>query len=284
MGWSSASGRKDVEAHLRRVGGQLDAEIALAEAGLWLAALDRPRVSLDRYAHHLSLLARDAADLGERHDAATSLSGRIAALNAVIVERYGYAGDSLTYDDLQNANLMRVIDRRKGLPVALAILYIHAARAQGWAIEGLNFPGHFLLRLELAGTRAIIDPFNGGAQQGPRELRELLRKAAGADATLRPAHTEAVSNRDVLMRLQNNIKLRLLQDRRPGEALAVVESMLMFAPDRAGLWREAGLLHANLGNLRAATMALKHVLALPADPQDRHEAAALIQRIERQIN
>ena len=131
MSFSPASGRDELEASLRSFGGRADAEIDIAEAALILAAFDRPGVSLSHYRQHLSRLARDTADLGERHGATASLHGRVAALNAVMLERYGYAGDRLTYDDIQNANLMRVIDRRKGLPVALGILYhpFHVAAA-----------------------------------------------------------------------------------------------------------------------------------------------------------
>ena len=152
MSWSPASGRDEIETALRRLGSQPDEAVDVAEAALLMAALDRPRVPLERYRHHLSLLTRDTADLAQGAGEAT-LDGRIAALNAVIRERYGYSGDALTYDDPQNANLMRVIDRRKGLPVALGILYLHAARAQGWPAEGLNFPGHFLLRLGCGSAR-----------------------------------------------------------------------------------------------------------------------------------
>jgi len=288
VAWSPASGRKELEARLRRIGGQADADIALAEAALLLGALERPRVSLERYDHHLTLLARDTGELAERDGAAQSLPGRAGALNAVIRERYGYSGDSLTYDDPQNANLMRVIDRRKGLPVALGILYIHAARAQGWAIEGLNFPGHFLLRLDLGGERVILDPFDEGALREPKDLREILRRVAGpgakVEADLRPEYTQAVSNRDILLRLRNNIRLRLLRDRRAEEALAVLESMLMIAPGRGEYWREAGLLHAHLGNLRAAVMALENVLEIGGAQKDMHEAARLLQGLKSRIN
>ena len=284
MSFSPASGRDELEARLRSFGGRADAEIDIAEAALTLAAFDRPGVSLRHYRRHLTRLARDTADLGERHGAAASLHGRIEALNAVMLERYGYAGDRLTYDDIQNANLMRVIDRRKGLPVALGILYMHAGRAQGWPIEGLNFPGHFLLRLGLGGERAILDPFNGGALRGPRELREFLGSVAGAGSELTPAHTTVASNRDVLLRLQNNIKLRQLQERRPEAALGVLETMLMIAPDHGELWREAGGLHARLGNLRAAAMALENSLELVRDGPGRRQAAALLRKVKTRLN
>lgn len=284
VAWSPASGRKELEACLRRLGGQADAEIELAEAALWLAALDRPRVGLERYHHHLSLLARDTAELALERGTGDSLAGRAAALNAAIRERHGYRGDRRTYDDLQNANLMRVIDRRKGLPVALGILYIHAARAQGWTIEGLNFPGHFLLRLESGAERAILDPFEAGALRDARELRDILRRVAGPEAELRPEHTAAVSNRGILLRLRNNIKQRLLLEQKTQDALAVLESMLMVAPDQAAHWLEAGLLNAQLGNLRAAVMALENVLELDASSGEMHQAAQLLQSLKTRIN
>lgn len=284
MTWSAESDRAAVEAALRRAGAQPDDELDLAATALLLAALERPQEPLQRYLEHLAQLERDtAAAARECHDS-ESLAGRVAALNAVLFERHGYAGDDETYDDLQNADLMRVIDRRRGLPVALGILYLHAARSCGWTAEGLAFPGHFLLRLECGPERAILDPFNRGQQRQPAELRELLKALAGADAELSPGHYATVSNRDVLLRLQNNRKLRLLREHRGEEALAVVEGMLMVAPGVAGLWREAGLLHAHHDNLRAAVMALEHYLALAGEDSHRGEAQRLLQQLRRRLN
>ena len=76
----------------------------------------------------------------------------------ILAERHRLLGDDQTYDDLENANLISVIDRRRGLPVALSILYIHAARRQGWPVEGSNFPGHFLIRLAAATAAASSIP------------------------------------------------------------------------------------------------------------------------------
>jgi regulator of sirC expression with transglutaminase-like and TPR domain len=284
MSWSSASNRRDLESRLRRIGGQDDAEIDIAQAGLLLAALERPQLGLERYYHHLSLLERDVAELAGREGAGHALDRRVAVLNAILVERYGYSGDIETYDALQNANLMRVIDRRRGLPVALGILYMHAARAQGWQISGLNFPGHFLLRLDLGGRRAIIDPFNEGQERDAAALRDMLKAMAGSAAELRPEHTAPVGSRDILLRLQNNIKLRLIQEERSADALDVLESMLMIAPDRPALWREAGILHSHLDNMRAAIMAFEHYLELSGPEPGREEIAELLRRIRTQLN
>src|SRR3546814_4259755 len=149
---------------------------------------------------------------------------------------------------MSNAGSTRCVDRRRGRPGAVGILYLHGARAQGWPICGLNFPGHFLLRLDLGAQRTIIDPFNGGETRDAAALRALLKTMAGEAAELRPEHTRPVGCRDVLLRLQNNVKLRRVQEERSADALAILESMLMIAPERAGLWRAAGILHAHLDN------------------------------------
>jgi len=246
-----------------------------------LAALDRPRVSLERYRQHLQQLARDVAE-----SASGNLDARAAAdaLARVVLGQHGYEGDRLTYDDVQNANLMRVIDRRKGLPVALGILYLHAGRAQGWSMAGLAFPGHFLVQLERGADRLILDPFNGGRGCAAAELRELLKSVSSTAAELDPAYYAAVSDRAILLRLQNNIKLRLLQDQRIEQARAVIDRMLLIAPEEAGLWRESGMLNAQLGNLRAAIAALEASLERESSDALRHQTALLLQRLKGGLN
>lgn len=279
------TGGGEIEALLRSIAAQADEKINLGEAALALAALDRPRVGLERYRHHLALLARETTEeVARRGGAASGLDDRIAALNAVLFDRYGYRGDTLTYDDLQNANLMRVIDRRKGLPVTLGILYLHTARAQGWHMVGLSFPGHFLVRLDHDGRRAILDPFDQGKIREVADLRELLKAMAGADAELTAAHYEPVANRAILLRLQNNIKLRLIQNGHIDRAVEVVETMLMFAPDQAALWREVGMLHVRLDNLRAAIAALEQFMQRAAGDAPRHHVAALVQDLRAKLN
>jgi regulator of sirC expression with transglutaminase-like and TPR domain len=267
---------------LRHIGTQPDEDIDLAEAALALAALDQPDVSLDRYRDHLSLLAREVAELNPPDT--DTLEGRVKALQDVLVGRHGYEGDTLTYDDIQNANMMQVIDRKRGLPVALGILFIQTARAQGWSISGLNFPGHFLVRLEYAGERIILDPFNQGQSRSVMELRDLLKVAAGADAELTPEYYATVGNRDILLRLQNNLKLRFMKADRVDKAVEILDGMLLFAPEEAMLWREAGLLNAHIGNLNAAVGALETFMTLGVNDLLRHQTALLIQQLKNRLN
>lgn len=274
------SNRQEVQDLLRRVGGQEDDQIDLAGTALALAVLDRPQVDLEPYREHLAALSRE---VGEEAGEDDGLQARIDALVRVIVKRYGYQGDQLTYDDIQNANLVRVIDRRKGLPVTLGILFIQSARQLGWNVVGLNFPGHFLIRLEAFGERAIIDPFNEGGMRSANDLRDLLKVTAGSEAELTPEYYQPVLNRSILLRLQNNLKLRFLKGDRVDKAVEVIEGMLLFAPNEASLWREAGLLHAHTGNLQAAVSSLERFMELSQNDPLRHQTALLLQQLRSRI-
>ncbi|HYM72932.1 MAG TPA: transglutaminase-like domain-containing protein [Stellaceae bacterium] len=269
------------EQFLREVGASALPILPIAEAALALASFDRPRVGLARYRQHLASLARD---VGRHAGSGVDLAARAKALNEIVLLKYGYSGDELTYDDLQNANLMRVIDRRKGLPVALGILYLGAARAQGWDPVGLGFPGHFLIRLADGAERLILDPFHGGRTLDAAALRELLKAIAGQGIELSPEHYAPVADRDVLLRLQNNLKSRLIQGQRHEQAVRVVETMQMLAPDLAELWREAGMLHAQLGNMRAAVRAIEEYITRAPEGAARHEAAVVLQQLKAKLN
>lgn len=270
---------RDSRAILERAGTLADDAIDLAETALALGAMDRRAVGLSWYRDHLNRLVEAIGTVGQ-DDGAEEAAER---LRRVMAGQYGYQGDTRTYEDLQNANLTRVIDRRKGLPVALGILYLHVGRAAGWALDGLNFPGHFLIRLETNGERAIIDPFNGGERCGPVELRLLLKTIVGIDAELEPAHYETVGNRDILLRLQNNIKTRYMRQGRPDHAVDVLERMLLLAPNDPMLWREAGLIRAALGDNEEAIEALERVLALGATDNVLHETAVLVQQLKNRL-
>jgi len=256
--------------------------IDLLEAALAMSALQRGGpVSLTPLRQHVASMATDLADLVRRRGAAPE------RLADVIARAYAYRGDSETYDDLQNADLARVIERRKGLPVALSILYLHVARAQGWDAEGLAFPGHFLIRVAIDDARHVVDPFHDGMVRDAAQLRELVRRVLGDDAELQPGHFDAVSDRDVLLRLENNVRLRLARREDWAGAACSLDRMLAIAPDRPELLFEAGQINARLDKRRAAIAAFERFLGVEAgqaDPSLRHQASALLQELRRGLN
>ena len=129
-----------------------------------------------------------------------------------------------------------------------------------------------------------FDPFHNGQICGATELRELLKAVVGADSELTPEYYAPVSDRDVLLRLQNNLKSRLIQQQRYERAVKIVETMLMLAPDLVDSWREAGMLHRQLGNIRAAAAAFEQYVVRAPDSRARHQAAAILQQLRGQLN
>lgn len=251
----------DPRAALDAVGLLPDSEIDIAEAALQLARIDAPHADWNGAHEELSAIAREAVAIATRI-AGADLSARAEALSGLLAVKHGYQGDAETYDDPANANLIRVIERRKGLPVALGILWLHAARAMGWGAHGVNFPMHFLVALEGKGTQLVIDVFAGGEALDARQLRALLKRIEGERAELRPGLLQPMSTRDVLLRLQNNIKARRLDAGNLHGALTTVEDMLRIAPDHATLWREAGLMHQRLDHVGAALRCFERFLTL----------------------
>ncbi len=246
--------------------------VDLAEAALACAALDRGGLDLAPYRRHLAELI---GDMRARTEAVPPVG-----LASVLAQWHGYRGDRETYDDIANADLAHVIDRRKGLPVALSILWMHVARGCGWRCMGLNTPGHFVIRLDAQGGNWILDPFDGGTILDHQALQMLI----GRGEKLSPENVATVDDRAVLLRLQNNIKLRLQRDGQTHRALAVVERMLIIAPRAAELWREAGAINAELENLRAAIDCLDTAIALAASADARQRIAADRARLTGRLN
>lgn len=278
-----------IKATLARISAQADDAIDIAEAALILASFDHPATDLQIYREHLKAIAEavhDAAVAADFDMDNPTPEDMARALTKVLVEEFRYVGDEDTYDDLDNANLMRVIERRRGLPVSLGILYIFAASAQGWGAAGLNFPGHFLVRLESRdGRRIIIDPFHSGRlmeTQALRELLKLVRQDAGAE--LEAAHYNPVTNREILIRLQNNVKTRRMELNEVAGALEALASIQVLDPENAALWREAGVMHMRLGHLKHAVESFEGFMARSQDGPDRRKISQVVQELRERLH
>ncbi|MEQ9334065.1 transglutaminase-like domain-containing protein [Thalassobaculum sp.] len=260
-----------------------EAPLAIAETALALAVLDRVGQGAAAPDTRPCLEALDALVAAVAEAEARSVEPA-ATLAAGIAGRLGYRGDSETYDDLANADLIRVLERRRGLPVALGILYIHAARARGHGAAGLNVPSHFMIGVEVLGRHWALDPFGGGEPLGPDDLRARLRRVI-PDAQASPAALAPVSDRAVLLRLQNNIKLRRLQAGDVPGGLAVLERMRRMAPELPELVREQAGVLAATGAMRAATAAIRGWLdAGHGDPDSRRVLEAQLAGIGSRLN
>lgn len=246
---------------LKAIGQLADAEIDIGNAALQLARVDEPDADWQAAARHLSDLAQAAVRRAVAMDG-EDLPTRALALSEVLAGEFGYTGDLETYDAPANANLIRVIERRRGLPVALGAIWLHAARAAGWASHGVDFPAHFLVALEGRKTQVVVDVFNGGRTMSARALRDLLKRVEGDNSELRPGLLQPMSTRRVLLRLQNNIMSRRLQAGDVPGGLRCIKDMLLIAPDQAELWRQAGAMNQTLEQVSAARVCYLRFLEL----------------------
>lgn len=251
----------DPRVALEAIGQLPDAEIDIGEAAIQLARVDMPDGDANAAYRHLSDLAKGAVRLVGQMTG-DGLSARAQALAELLAGEHGYAGDVDSYDDPANANLIRVIERRRGLPVALGVIWMHTARAAGWGTHGVDFPAHFLISLEGHKSQVIVDVFNRGVVLTARDLRDLLKRVEGDDAELRPGLLQPMSTRRVLLRLQNNIVTRRLDAGDIEGGLQCTEDMLRIAPDQAELWRQFGGLNQKLDRIVAARTAYQRFLAL----------------------
>ena len=276
----------EARAALDAVGQLPDDEIDLAATALQLARIDAPQCDWRAAAMDLSLLARTAVEAATASPAADGgdLAVRRAVLAGVLHGEAGFAGDDQNYDDPANANLLQVLERRRGLPVALGILWLHAAEAAGWPAHGLDFPGHFLVALAGGRGQLVIDVFAGGAALAAPDLRVLIKRAEGDKAELRPGVLAPMGRRAVLLRLQNNIKLRRLRAGDLAGALVCAEDMLRIAPSEAALWREAGLMNQRLEHIAAALAAFERYLALQPEGAAAARVRDIIAELRQRLN
>ncbi len=273
-------------AALKEVGLLKDGDINLAKTALLLGRFNAPAISLERYENHIIRLCDEVTQRhafliaeGANDDAGTQL----AALKHVMIDTHDYRGDLETYDDLQNVNLLRVIDRRKGMPVSIALLYIHVGQTQGWQVDALNFPAHVVCRIEKNGQRLLFDPFHSCKILQAADLRQLLKTLLRSDAELSTVYYEASTKREILIRLQNNIKLRLIENEEYGDAVKIIEQMRLIDPNEYRLLFDAGVLYARINKALAAITSLEQYVDL-APHADRHEALLILNQIKEDLN
>lgn len=279
---------KDYLKKLEEIGQKPDGEIDLAQTALLIAAIDQPETHLERYQTHLTKITEclhdKMSDRGVLPDAHDELMARIELINQTIRTNFDYDGDDGGHENIDNTSLIQVIERRKGIPVALGIVYMHAARSLGWVMDGLNFPGHFLIRLDYQGQREIIDPFYDGQLMNAARLRALVKTMIGPGAELNHDYYTPMENRSILLRLCNNRKTILIANDDFKGALQVVKTMLLIAPKNVRLRFDAGVLSARLNEPEQAIDYLEYYVEHIGDPRAASEASSLLLSLKESLS
>lgn len=240
----------------------------LAIAALMIARLEYPRLDAGPYLDQLDELGREAklrlADAAGRHE-------QVLALNEYLFGELRFAGNELNFEDPRNSFLNEVLERRTGVPITLALLYIEVARRAGLHVVGINFPGRFLVRCPsrrgiVYADDLIIDTFDRGALLSEDGCRELLRRHAGDDAVFESHLLAHATKPQILARMLLNLKRIYVSMRSFPQARDVTELLLAVNPSAINELRDRGLLAYHLNDFSAALRDLQAYLQLAARP------------------
>ena len=222
-----------------------------------------------------------AARLAARVAADASPAARLRLLNHFFFGELGFAGAQDDYYAPENSYLHRVIERRRGLPITLSLLYMEVGRTAGLRLEGVSFPGHFLVRLTLNEGAAFIDAFNGGLSLSAQQLRERLReKLPEATAESLAPYLRPAGEREILARLLRNLKAIHLQSQQWASALEVASRLVAVLPDEPQERLDRAHLFERLECPRAAVADLVSYLSLQPSPSDAAEVRRRLARLQ----
>jgi len=242
---------------------------ALAQAALVIARIEYPRLDGAPYLASLDAMGEAARLWIGRHLDETGEASPLAAvtsLNRYLFEDQRFVGNRDRYEDPRNSCLNEVLDRRTGIPITLSLVYIEVGRRAGLPVEGVNFPGHFLVRLSADMTDipgcVIIDPFHAGALLSERDCRRLLQKHVGAEVAFSRSLLAPATRSQIIVRMLLNLKRTYVHMRSFPQARDATELLLAMTPSALSELRDRGLLAYHLNDMTGALRDLQTYLKL----------------------
>ncbi|MBX2865380.1 MAG: transglutaminase-like domain-containing protein [Leptolyngbyaceae cyanobacterium MAG.088] len=203
----------------------------------------------------------------------------IQAINQQLYGELGFRGNQIDYYDPDNSYLNRVLERRLGIPITLALVYLEVSQRLEFSMVGVGMPGHFLVRPTVADMEVYIDPFNRGEVLFASDCQAIFHRLYGAKAIWKPAYLAPINAKSLLGRLLNNLKLVYLNRRDFSQALTILNYLLLLFPNEASNSRDRGLIHYQLQNLLAARSDLETYLDQRPQAPDRDQISKLLDNI-----
>ena len=249
---------------------------ALAPAAFTIAGVEYPALDAAPYLQRLERMGEAAAGRLQRQQSGSARTS-VATLNAYLYEELGFSGNRDHYDDPRNSFLNEVFDRRVGIPISLAVVYLEIGRLAGVRLEGVNFPGHFLVRAPAetggADEDLIIDPFHCGALLSEVDCRQLLRQHVGEEAAFDRRLLATATRQQIVVRILVNLKRLYVRMRSFPQARAIADLLLAVDPSALAELRDRGLLAYHMEDFAAALKDLEAYLRLM--PRDAAHTDAL---------
>jgi len=244
---------------------QPDEHIDLAKAALYIAQEEYPNLDPEEYLNALDTMADE---LQERLPSSRYPLRMIQSINQYLYNDLGFAGNQQDYSDPRNSFINDVIERRLGIPITLALVYIEVARRIDFPMVGIGMPGHFLIRPDIPDIEIFVDAFNSGEIIFAQDCQEKLSEIYQQPVTLQPEFLAVVSHRQFLARMLTNLKYIYLQQQQLEKTLAAVERILLLFPGVTLEMRDRGLLYYQLGRFPQAVDDFQSYLAKVPDAED----------------
>ena len=264
-----------------------DEAINLAEAALLIASEEYRDLDIAAY---LGRLDEMAAALRRRLRADISPADTIIALNRFLFEEQGFSGNAADYYDPRHSFLNEVLDRKRGIPLTLALVYIEIGRRIGLPVQGISFPAHFLVKCQLREGTVVLDPYAKGISLSFDEIRQRiknLRHGVEPPRSVIAGMLAAASNKDILVRMLRNLKGIYTHHREWLKALAATDRILSVMPDLAEEYRDRGMIYLSLECFRAALFDLQayiKMLPVAADADTVRRKVVELQAVASRLN
>ncbi|MBI3073562.1 MAG: tetratricopeptide repeat protein [Deltaproteobacteria bacterium] len=261
-----------------------DDEINLARVALIIAAEEYPNLDITGTIRQLDDMALEIADrVAEESDP----HAIIGILNWYLFEVQGFEGNESDYFDPRNNYLNEVLARHTGIPLTLSIAYMEVAARVGFQVEGVGFPGHFLVKHETEDGDILIDPFNKGELLDEDDCRKRLESMFGGNVEYTPRMLESATRRSMVARLLLNLKEIYLKANDFPRALAQVARLLLVTPDDAEEVRDRGMISYRLECYSAAVADLSRYLEMQpqaGDAKEIRETLRVLWQLESRLN
>ncbi|MBD2210507.1 SirB1 family protein [Calothrix sp. FACHB-156] len=244
---------------------QPDEHIDLVKAALYIAQEEYPQLDLEEY---LNAFETMALELQERLPDSPYPLRIIQSINQYLYNDLGFAGNKADYYDPRNSFLNDVIERRLGIPITLALVYMEVSRRIDFPMMGVGMPGHFLIRPNIAEMEVFVDAFNGGEVLFAQDCQDRLSQMFQQPVELKPEYLATVSHRQLLARILTNLKFIYLKKQDLEKSLAAVERILLLFPGISLELRDRGLIYYQLGYYPQAADDLQTYLAKVPDAED----------------
>lgn len=244
-------------------------QIPLARAALTIARMEYPNLDVSNYLERFDWFAARVEQMLPKVPGTDEV---IAALNHVLFQEERFRGNSEDYYDPCNSFLNDVLDRKVGIPITLALVYMEVAQRIGFPLFGVGMPGHFLLKhYDVDGHETLIDPFHCGDILSQAGCQSRLDQIYAGQMPLQPEFLNTVTRRQMLTRMLNNLRQTYLSRRDFRRALIVVDLVLAIHPRSAEDMKERAMLRYSLGQLRGAAEDLETYVRMAPDASDADE-------------